>query len=157
MQNSENYFRKKIRGKILSLTNGFLKNFVPQTFDYSNYKEAWYNTFFVKPSSHSKFFNWGENFQNNFPNWFQEWWFFMGASPCETPRKSNFLKNCKMVISVKTRNFSRSRMTKRTTPLESSREIKLPRRISSNFETVGISRFSRHRVSGAVKRLVRDM
>ena len=50
-----------------------------------------------------------------------------------------------MVISVKIRIFSRSRMTKRTSPLESSHKIKLPRRISLNSETVGISRFSRHR------------
>ena len=42
---------------------------------------------------------------------------------CETPRKSNFLKNGKMIISVKIRNFSRSRMTKQASPLESSREI----------------------------------
>ena len=47
----------------------------------------------------------------------------VGLSWCETPRKSNFLKKVKMVISVKIRNFSRSRMTKRTSPLESSREI----------------------------------
>ena len=40
------------------------------------------------------------------------------------PRKNpNFMKNGKMVISVKIQNFSRSRMTKRTLPLESSREI----------------------------------
>ena len=58
----------------------FLQNFVPHTFDYLDYKEAWYNTFFVKPSSYSWFFNWGENFQNALTNWFQEWWFFMGAS-----------------------------------------------------------------------------
>ena len=76
---------------------------------------------------------------------------------CETPKKSNFLKNGKMVISVKIRNFFRSRMTKRTSPLESSREIQIPHRISSNSETVGISRVPRHRVSGSVKRLVRDM
>ena len=38
-----------------------------------------------------------------------------------------------MVISVKIRNFSRSRMTKWTSPLESSREIYLSCRISSNF------------------------
>ena len=44
-------------------------------------------------------------------------------SICEPPRKSNFLKNDKIVISVKIRNFSRSQMTKRTSPLESSREI----------------------------------
>ena len=49
-----------------------------------------------------------------------------------------------MVISVKIRNFSRSRMKKRTSPLGSSREIYLPRQISSNYEIVGISCFSRH-------------
>ena len=37
--------------------------------------------FFVKPSSHSWFFNWGEKSQMNFPNWFQEWWLFFGATP----------------------------------------------------------------------------
>ena len=43
---------------------------------------------------------------------------------CETPRKSNFLKNGKTVISVKIQNFSGSwMMMKRTSPLESSREI----------------------------------
>ena len=42
------------------------------------------------------------------------------VKPRENP---NFMKNGKMVISVKIRNFSRSRMTKRTSPLESSSEI----------------------------------
>ena len=42
---------------------------------------------------------------------------------CETPRKSNFLKKGKIVILVKIRNVSRSRMMKRTSLLESSREI----------------------------------
>ena len=46
-----------------------------------------------------------------------------GGRECETPRKSNFLKKGKMVISVKIWNFSRSQMTKRTSPLESSRDI----------------------------------
>ena len=49
--------------------------------------------------------------------------FFFRREECETPRKFNFLKNRKIVISVKIRNFSRSRMTNRTSPLESSREI----------------------------------
>ena len=52
-------------------------------------------------------------------------------SPCDShwdaavkPREnSNFLKKGKMVISEKIRNFSRSRMTKRASLLESSREI----------------------------------
>ena len=42
---------------------------------------------------------------------------------CKTRENSNFLKNGKMVILVKIQNFSRSRMMKRTSPLESSREI----------------------------------
>ena len=42
---------------------------------------------------------------------------------CETPENPDFLKKDKMVISVKIRNFSRSQMTKWTSPLESSREI----------------------------------
>ena len=42
---------------------------------------------------------------------------------CKTRETSNFWKNGKIVISVKTQNFSRSRMTKRISPLELSREI----------------------------------
>ena len=38
-------------------------------------------------------------------------------------RGHDFMKNGKMVISVKTRNFSRYRMTKRISLLESSRVI----------------------------------
>ena len=45
------------------------------------------------------------------------------VSLCKTQENSNFLKNGKMVILVKIRKFSRSRITKRTSPLESSREI----------------------------------
>ena len=43
---------------------------------------------------------------------------------CKTRENSNFFeKKGEMVISVKIRNFSRSWMTKRTSPLESSHEI----------------------------------
>ena len=42
---------------------------------------------------------------------------------CETPENSNFLKNGKILISVKIQNFTRSRMTKRSSPLESTRKI----------------------------------
>ena len=42
---------------------------------------------------------------------------------CKTRENSNFLKNGKMVISVKIQNFSRSPMTKQISPLESSHEI----------------------------------
>ena len=46
-----------------------------------------------------------------------------GGGNVKPREKSNFLKNGEIVILVKIRNFSRSRMTKRTSPLESSREI----------------------------------
>ena len=42
---------------------------------------------------------------------------------CVTLENPDFLRKVKMVILVKIRNFFRSRMTKRTSPLESSREI----------------------------------
>ena len=48
---------------------------------------------------------------------------FLRGGECETPENPDFLRKDKMVNSVKIRNFSRSRMTKRTSPLESSREI----------------------------------
>ena len=49
---------------------------------------------------------------------------FKGAGgECETLENPDFLRKDKMVILVKNQNFSRSRMTKRTSPLESSREI----------------------------------
>ena len=49
--------------------------------------------------------------------------FFSMRGECETPENSNFLKKGKIVISLKIRNFSRSRMTKRTSSLKSPREI----------------------------------
>ena len=55
----------------------FSENFVPQTFDYMDYKNAWYNTFSVRTSSHSWFFNWGEKLQKAFPNWFKNGGYFL--------------------------------------------------------------------------------
>ena len=60
---------------------------------------------------------------------------------CKTRENSNFLKKSKMVILTENPEFSRSRMTKQTSPLKSSHEIELPRRISLDSEVVGISRF----------------
>ena len=49
--------------------------------------------------------------------------FLLRMGECKTRENSNFLKKGKMVISVKIQNFSRSRMMKRTSLLESSRNI----------------------------------
>ena len=55
--------------------------------------------------------------------WNFETKFFLRRGECKTRENSNFLKKGKIVISIKIRNFSRFRMTKRTSPLKSSREI----------------------------------
>ena len=47
----------------------------------------------------------------------------LNHTKCKTPEKSNFLKNDKMIISLKIQNFSRSRMMKQTSPLEFSHKI----------------------------------
>ena len=50
--------------------------------------------------------------------------FFLRRGECKTRENSNFWKKGKIVISVKIRNlFSGSRMTKRISPLESSRKV----------------------------------
>ena len=49
--------------------------------------------------------------------------FLLRKGECKTRENSNFMKNGKIVISIKTQNFSRYRMMKRISPLESSREI----------------------------------
>ena len=48
---------------------------------------------------------------------------YVRAVGCKTRENSNLLKKGKIVISVKIQNFYRSRITKRTSPLESSCEI----------------------------------
>ena len=55
----------------------------------------------------------------------EEFWdkILLRGEECNTLENSNFMKNGKMVISVKIQNFSRSQMMKRTSPLESSRKI----------------------------------
>ena len=46
-----------------------------------------------------------------------------GGGECETLENPNFSKKGKTVISVENKKFSISRMTKQTTPLNSSCEI----------------------------------
>ena len=55
--------------------------------------------------------------------WNFETKFFFRRGECKTRENSNFRKNGKIIISVKSQNFYRSPMKKRISPLESSREI----------------------------------
>ena len=79
---------------------------------------------------------------------FQEEIILKGKESKTREKTTIFRINGKTVIAVENQKFSRSRMLKRTSPLESSYEIQSSCRISSDSEAVGISRFSRHRVLG---------
>ena len=59
----------------------FSQNFRLKSYDYHDYIDTWYHTFFFRPFDHSWFFHWGDEIKNqtDFPNWFQEWWLFFGA------------------------------------------------------------------------------
>ena len=80
--------------------------------------------------------------------------FLLRRGECKTPENSIFFKNSKTVILVKIqKNFYISDDETDFTVGIVSRNLAT----TSNSETVGISHFSRHWVSGAVKRLVRDI
>ena len=59
----------------------FSQKFRLKSYDYHDYIDTWYHTFFFRPFDHSWFFHWGDEIKNqtDFPNWFQEWWLFFGA------------------------------------------------------------------------------
>jgi len=54
--------------------------FTPQTFNYNDYKNAWYRAFFIQPNVHS-WFNFHEHCSNTFPVWFYHWWTMFGCIP----------------------------------------------------------------------------
>ena len=72
------------------------------------------------PNHGTKFLGVGTVFRDSFQAEFEDCFMAEIVKPRENP---NFLKNGKIVISVKIRNFSRSRMMKWTSPLKLSREI----------------------------------
>ena len=59
-------------GQPLSTRNFSIK-FSPCYFNYIDYKNAWFKTFFFKPTSHSWFFIFHSNYKNNFPIWVYDW------------------------------------------------------------------------------------
>ena len=76
---------------------------------------------------------------------------------CKTQVNLNFSEkweNRKLPLQYRLQNwnFFRYQITKWTSSLDSSHEIYLPKRISSNSETYGFSRFSEHRVPGGLKK-----
>jgi len=63
--------------------------FTPRTFNYNDYKNAWYRTFFLHPNVHSWFFNFHNSCSNIFPIWFYHWWIWLGFAPVVFPPEAN--------------------------------------------------------------------
>lgn len=61
---------------------GFSKPFIPKGYNYPDYKQAWFRTFFLRPFDHSWFFTFHTDFiKHMFPIWFLEWWMDFGPVP----------------------------------------------------------------------------
>ena len=48
--------------------------FAPQTYDYNDYRMAWFRAFLYCPETHSWFINFYDNCPTQFPIWFYYWW-----------------------------------------------------------------------------------
>jgi len=57
----------------------FSITFDRRTYNYNDYKNAWYQAFLVQPNIHSWFFNFHEQCSNTFPVWFYHWWTMFGC------------------------------------------------------------------------------
>ena len=60
-------------------------SFTPQTFDYNDYRMAWFRAFLFRPETHSWFFNFHDNCPTQFPIWFYHWWTWFGCNPSIIP------------------------------------------------------------------------
>jgi len=66
----------------------FSITFMPQTFNYNDYKTAWYRAFLLQPNVRSWFFNFHEHCTNTFPVWFFHWWTMFGCTPVIFPAEA---------------------------------------------------------------------
>jgi len=67
----------------------FSVTLTPQTFNYHDYKNAWYRTFLLQPNVHSWFFDFHDSCSNIFPIWFYDWWIWFGCAPVVFPLEAN--------------------------------------------------------------------
>ncbi|KAK9724327.1 hypothetical protein RND81_05G064400 [Saponaria officinalis] len=56
----------------------FSKRFVPQTYSYQDYKNAWSRVLLLEDFDHSWFITFKNNCPQRFPIWFYQWWYLFG-------------------------------------------------------------------------------
>ena len=66
----------------------FSVSFSPQTFNYHDYKMAWYRAFLYQPETHSWFYNFHDSCPTQFPVWFYHWWTWFGCNLSVLPTEA---------------------------------------------------------------------
>ena len=61
-----------------------------QGYTYTDYQNAFFRAFFIRPYDHSWFFSFDQNCSKAIPGWFAEWWYWFGPSDAIYP--TNLLK-----------------------------------------------------------------
>ena len=62
--------------------------FAPQTFDYNDYRMAWFRAFLFQSDTHSWFYNFHDSCPTQFPIWFYYWWTWFGCSLSVLPTEA---------------------------------------------------------------------
>lgn len=62
--------------------------FAPQTFDYNDYRMAWFRAFLFQLDTHSWFYNCHDSCPLQFPIWFYYWWTWFGCSLSVLPTEA---------------------------------------------------------------------
>ena len=76
---SANQWKNPFEERMISIS------FVPQMYDYNDYRTAWFRAFLYQPDTHSWFFNFHDNCAMQFPIWFYTWWTWFGWSLAVLP------------------------------------------------------------------------
>ena len=63
-----------------SSAKNFSVSYIPQGYNYHDYRMAWYRAFLLRPFDHSWFFTFHSNCHQEFPIWFHEWWLSYGPT-----------------------------------------------------------------------------
>ncbi len=56
----------------------FPYSYIPNTFSYDDYRDAWYNILYYSNMSHSWFIHFSHTCHGPFPAWFLRWWEIVG-------------------------------------------------------------------------------
>lgn len=66
---------------------GLSVQYRPQTYNFKDYVDAWYNFLFLRPKTHTWFVKYSEQAQKSvIPRWFYDWWNTFGGTEQTMPR-----------------------------------------------------------------------